>query len=90
MIQEFLGVARMNQTNNLHTVIRNILATRNAYDPQTGILRAGTWEPVAKILNKLELTTPTEHVAWTRQSVAAYYRRHLQDRDTRVQASRQR
>jgi hypothetical protein len=33
--------------SSLDTVILNLLATRNAYDPKTGILRAGTWEPVA-------------------------------------------
>ncbi len=75
--------------SNLDTVILNHLAHSGAYDPKTGILKAGTWESVARILNKLELTTPTEHVAWTRQSAAAYYRRHLQARDTRFQAYRQ-
>ncbi len=70
--------------SSLDTVILNLLATRNAYDPTTGILRAGTWESVARVLNKLELITPTEHRPWTRQSAAIYYRRHLQARDTRA------
>ncbi|MGO9569717.1 MAG: hypothetical protein ACLP5H_19470 [Desulfomonilaceae bacterium] len=70
--------------SNLDTVILNLLATRYAYDHTTGILRAGTWEPVARILNRLEFTTPAEHRPWTRQSAAAYYRRHLQAQDTRA------
>jgi len=88
LIPDCPGVAKMNQSN-LDTVILNLLATRYAYDTKTGILRAGTWKPVAKILNRLELTTPTEHRPWTPQSAAAYYRRHLKARDTRFQGSRQ-
>jgi hypothetical protein len=75
----------MNQSN-LDTVILNHLALSGAYDHQTGILRYGTWLSVARILNRMGFTTPTEHVSWTAQSAAIYYRRNLREKDAQHRA----
>ena len=71
---------------HLDMLILNLLEVGCRYDRSTGILRYGTWSYVAHYLNGMGLTTPVEHAAWTPQSAAIYYRRHLRDKDPHLKA----
>ena len=71
--------------SNVDTVILRLLENGLRYDRQnTGILRYGTWPFISWMLNKMGFTTPAEGRPWTPQSAAIYYRRHLRDKDRRL------
>ena len=74
--------------SGLDQVILNFLSLGCRYDDRTGLLRYRTWGPIAHHLNSMGYSTPTEQKPWTAKSLANYYRRHLQDRDGRLQASK--
>ena len=74
--------------SGLDQVILNVLSLGCRYDDRTGLLKLGTWGPVAYHLNCMGFSTPTEQKPWTAKSLANCYRRHLQDRDGRLRASK--
>jgi hypothetical protein len=70
----------------LDKTILELLETREAYAPD-GLLRYGTWQPIAEILNRRGFRTPVDQAWWTSKSLANYYRRHLRDNDERLKPS---
>lgn len=82
----------MTQVNRerLGRIVLSLLDQAGKYDDTTGLLRPGAWTLVASSLNAMGIGTPTDCVPWTRQSAAAYYRRHLRGGDRRLQLSKRR
>jgi hypothetical protein len=73
--------------SQLDGIILNLLNLLGRYDHRTGILKYRTWPVMAVHLNQMGLVTPGEHMAWTEQSAAAYYRRHLRAQDGQLMVS---
>jgi hypothetical protein len=73
-------------SNALDKVILDLLANHDAYAPD-GLLKFDCWKPIAEILNRRGIRTPTEGVEWSYKTLATYYRRHLKDKDERLKPS---
>lgn len=70
----------------LDKAVLELLDEHQAYAPD-GLLRFDVWKPIAEILNRRGLRSPTYGVQWSYKTIATYYRRHLRDKDERLQPS---